>query len=75
VTANGGDADLTAVVSGGFAKDGHAPADAAEVAAVVAAISVFTAGGDSGADAHVTPRWRFSGRWWSKPQPARRERP
>jgi hypothetical protein len=21
------------------------------------------------------PRWRFSGRWWSKPIPARRDRP
>jgi hypothetical protein len=22
-----------------------------------------------------TSRWRFAGRWWSKPIPARRERP
>lgn len=22
-----------------------------------------------------TPRWRFAGRWWSKPVPARRDRP
>ncbi len=22
-----------------------------------------------------TPTWRFSGRWWSKPLPARRDRP
>jgi hypothetical protein len=22
-----------------------------------------------------TPRWRFAGRWWSKPIPARRARP
>jgi hypothetical protein len=21
------------------------------------------------------PTWRFSGRWWSKPMPARRDRP
>jgi hypothetical protein len=21
------------------------------------------------------PRWRFAGRWWSKPVPVRRERP
>jgi len=24
---------------------------------------------------HRTPRWRFSGRWWSKPVAARRDRP
>lgn len=22
-----------------------------------------------------TPRWRFAGRWWSKPIPVRRDRP
>jgi hypothetical protein len=22
-----------------------------------------------------TPTWRFSGRWWSRPLPARRDRP
>jgi hypothetical protein len=25
--------------------------------------------------ADVAPKWRFSGRWWSRPVPARRERP
>jgi hypothetical protein len=24
---------------------------------------------------HRTPTWRFSGRWWSKPISARRDRP
>ncbi|MDQ1419332.1 MAG: hypothetical protein QOJ52_1294 [Acidimicrobiaceae bacterium] len=23
----------------------------------------------------VSNRWRFSGRWWARPSPARRERP
>jgi hypothetical protein len=23
----------------------------------------------------ATPRWRFAGRWWSKPIPVRRDRP
>jgi hypothetical protein len=23
----------------------------------------------------ATPRWRFAGRWWSKPIPIRRDRP
>ncbi len=30
------------------------------------------------AAAHVEdepPRWRFSGRWWTRPVPARRDRP
>jgi hypothetical protein len=25
--------------------------------------------------ADVAPKWRFSGRWWSRPVPSRRERP
>jgi len=29
---------------------------------------------DSGAR-NQPPRWRFSGRWWAKPVPARRARP
>ena len=24
---------------------------------------------------HVPSRWRFAGRWWSKPIPVRRDRP
>jgi hypothetical protein len=26
-------------------------------------------------EAHRVPAWRFSGRWWSRPLPARRNRP
>lgn len=67
------DSPLVAVVaSGGTTRP---PTSAAEVAAVVAALSVFTGGGAGDGVAPSTPRWRFSGRWWSKPLPARRDRP
>lgn len=33
---------------------------------------VLVAGAAAGGD---SPRWRFSGRWWSKPVPVRRDRP
>jgi hypothetical protein len=47
-----------------------------EVAAIVAAVEavwprpVLAAGPASEPD-----RWRFSGRWWAKPVPVRRDRP
>ena len=54
-----------------------APPDPETLAAIVAAIEVTwprpTAAGWS--DGRPAPRWRFSGRWWSKPIPARRDRP
>lgn len=48
-----------------------------ELAAIVAAVEVawprpVVAG--SGSDVRP-PRWRFSGRWWTKPIPVRRDRP
>ncbi len=48
-----------------------------EAAAIVAAIEAVWPRAGSAADdpRAVTPRWRFSGRWWSKPVPARRDRP
>lgn len=50
-----------------------APSDE-EAAAIVAAIEVaWPRPGDSPVD--VVNRWRFSGRWWSKPVPLRRNRP
>jgi hypothetical protein len=50
------------------------PADD-EVAAIVAAIQVATPR-YGGVDPRTTPaRWRFSGRWWTKPAPLRRRRP
>ncbi len=48
-----------------------------ELVAIVAALEVAWPRGVAGdADARAgTPRWRFSGRWWTKPIPARRDRP
>ena len=52
--------------------------DPATMAAIVAAVelawprAVVVAAGAEGAD---PPRWRFSGRWWSRPVAARRNRP
>ncbi len=54
-----------------------APPDAEQLAAIMAAIEVAwprpVAGG--AADGRPAPRWRFSGRWWTKPVPTRRDRP
>jgi hypothetical protein len=46
-----------------------------EAAAIIAALEVSwpRAGAQPVDDA--PPRWRFSGRWWSKPLPMRRDRP
>jgi hypothetical protein len=52
------------------------PSDA-ELAAIMAAVELVwprpVVAGD--ADAEEAPRWRFSGRWWTKPVPSRRDRP
>ncbi len=45
-----------------------------EVAAIVAAVEVAWPR-PAAAPAARTPRWRWSGRWWSKPIPSRRNRP
>jgi hypothetical protein len=47
-----------------------------EMAAIVAAVEVLwprPAGASVAID--PAPRWRFSGRWWTKPVPSRRDRP
>lgn len=46
-----------------------------EAVAIAAAIELAwpRAAGDTGPA--PTPRWRFSGRWWSQPIPLRRTRP
>jgi hypothetical protein len=51
--------------------------DEEELAAIVAAIEIAWPKPMAAAPAvNVQPsRWRFAGRWWSKPIPARRERP
>lgn len=46
-----------------------------EVAAIVAAVEVAWPRPAAPVTADRTPRWRWSGRWWSKPIPQRRNRP
>jgi hypothetical protein len=48
-----------------------------EIAAIVAALElVWPRPDDVPADSNEGPlRWRFSGRWWTKPAPLRRDRP
>jgi len=46
-----------------------------EAAAIAAALEVTRPVAVAGAAEPTPSRWRFSGRWWSKPVPARRSRP
>jgi hypothetical protein len=47
-----------------------------EAAAIAAAIEVsWPRLVASVAEADTPPRWRFAGRWWTKPIPSRRQRP
>ena len=47
-----------------------------EAAAIVAAVHTLGAGGaELGPLRDPVSRWRFSGRWWSRPVPSRRVRP
>lgn len=46
-----------------------------EVAAIVAAMEVATPRAGGPAVKPSVPRWRWSGRWWSRPIPQRRMRP
>lgn len=47
-----------------------------EAAAIVAAIELGLPSGSAGGDGRpAVPRWRFSGRWWTRPVPVRRTRP
>ncbi len=47
-----------------------------EAAAIIAAIEVGLPRGAAVEEARpAVPRWRFSGRWWTRPVPARRARP
>lgn len=50
-----------------------APTDE-EAAAIVAAVEVAWPRAAVAVE-HRTERWRWSGRWWSKPVPLRRRRP
>ncbi len=51
-----------------------APTDE-EAVAIVAAIEVAWPRAGAPAAHDQMPRWRWSGRWWTKPIPARRTRP
>lgn len=53
----------------------HSDADDEEVAAIVAAVEVAWPRPPADPAKDRAPRWRFSGRWWSKPVPLRRSRP
>ncbi|MFN8016946.1 MAG: hypothetical protein U0P45_02350 [Acidimicrobiales bacterium] len=46
-----------------------------EVAAILAAVEAATPRGGAPASPAGVPRWRWSGRWWSRPIPQRRARP
>jgi hypothetical protein len=46
-----------------------------EVAAAMAALEVVWPRAVRGVDPEEPTRWRFSGRWWTKPVLLRRERP
>lgn len=46
-----------------------------EVAAIVAAVEMAWPRPTAAAVADPPMRWRFSGRWWTRPIPARRARP
>lgn len=66
-TSDPANTDL-AVTRGGDASD-------EEVAAIVAAIEVAWPRPATAEGKTTPPRWRFSGRWWTKPVPLRRNRP
>lgn len=46
-----------------------------EAAAIVAAIQLGLPGSGAVVEPDRISRWRWSGRWWSKPVPVRRGRP
>lgn len=47
-----------------------------EVAAIVAAVEgAWPRAGAEAPQGGLPPRWRWSGRWWSRPIPQRRVRP
>jgi hypothetical protein len=46
-----------------------------EVAAILAAVEITRPRVASPGTPDEAPRWRWSGRWWTKPIPQRRNRP
>ncbi|MDY7104049.1 MAG: hypothetical protein S0880_22935 [Actinomycetota bacterium] len=75
-----GDTDATGESSGAaptlVVRGGPVPTDE-EAAAIVAAHEALWPRPvvDAAAPSEAPMRWRFSGRWWSKPVPTRRDRP
>ncbi|WP_208028250.1 MULTISPECIES: hypothetical protein [Rhabdothermincola] len=67
-------ADHQAAAAAGIGDVRPVPSEE-EVAAIVAAIEAAWPRGVLAEPSQEMPRWRFSGRWWSKPLPARRDRP
>ena len=62
--------------AGRLAAPGPRPPDPAVLAAITAAVQLAwprPAAADEADPAHHA--WRFSGRWWHKPVPLRRDRP
>jgi hypothetical protein len=53
----------------------HGDASDEEVAAIVAAVEAAWPRHPATTAVDEAPRWRFSGRWWTKPVPLRRPRP
>jgi hypothetical protein len=50
--------------------------DDEEAAAIAAAVTQLFSGGPAASPGREpVSRWRFSGRWWSRPVPRRRARP
>jgi hypothetical protein len=60
-------------VSQGFSVSPEPTVD--EAAAIAAALEVTRPVVVAAPSAPQMSRWRFSGRWWAKPVPSRRERP
>ena len=46
-----------------------------EMAAILAAVELAWPRPAAPHEVEPAPRWRFSGRWWSRPVPVRRDRP
>jgi hypothetical protein len=46
-----------------------------EAVAIAAAIEMAWPRAVAAAPLAESPRWRFAGRWWTKPIPSRRDRP
>ncbi len=51
------------------------PTDEEAAAIVAAVVASLPSGGFAPADDSSSVRWKFSGRWWSKPVALRRDRP